>query len=121
VKSPKVRTVLVSVALIMLALLWETFALTTSEGSAWTFSRLVWSLTDSELFVFASGILAGHFFFPKTRCLHCGFMPYRRNYLSERAFDRALMEFALEFNSSVPTLALPEAKRTAGFPDWRDF
>jgi hypothetical protein len=67
------------------------------------------------LFVFASGILAGHFFFPKTRCLHCGFMPYRRNYLSERAFDRALVEFAAQTFRSVP-----EAKIAAGFPDWRE-
>ncbi len=114
-QSPRTRTALVAVSLIILALIWEAIGLSSSEEAAWTFSRLVWSLTDSELFVFGSGMLAGHFFFPKTKCLHCGFMPYRRSVLSQRAFDRALVEFSAQTFRSVP-----EAKTAAGFPDWRD-
>lgn len=120
-KSPKARTAIVSIVLILLALAWEAIGLSSGEQTAWTFSRLVWSLTDSELFVFACGILAGHFFFPKTRCLHCGFLPYRVSAISREAFNRALSEFAA-FVGPIPysRSKLDEAKRQAGFPVGED-
>ena len=116
-KSPKLRTAIVSVALIVLALVWEAVGLGSGEQTAWTFSRLVWSLTDNELFVFACGVLAGHFFFPKTRCLHCGFLPYRVSVISREAFNRALMEFAA-YLGPIPhsRSRVEEAKRQSGFP-----
>lgn len=124
-KSPKLRTAVVTLVLIVVALAWESFGLATGESGAWTFSRLVWSLTDNELFVFASGILAGHFFFPKTRCLHCGFLPYRTNEYSRVAFDQALQRFAHEYPRGGPypparevSGAFELVKSKAGFPNW---
>ena len=120
-KSPKTRTAVVFIALIFLALAWEAVGLGSGERAAWTFSRLVWSLTDNELFVFACGVLAGHFFFPKTRCLHCGFLPYRVSVISREAFNRALLEFAA-FLGPVPhsRATVDEAKRRAGIPVGED-
>lgn len=125
-KSPKVRTAVVTVVLIALALAWESFGLATGESGAWTFSRLVWSLTDNELFVFSSGVLMGHWFFPKTKCLHCGFLPYRTNEYSRVAFDRALQYFAIEYPLGGPypsaareaSGAFRVVKEKAGFPNW---
>jgi hypothetical protein len=112
--SPRIRTALVFAALCFLALVWEVFALS-SGGHAWSFSRFVWALSAQPLFVLAVGILIGHFFFQKEDCLHCGFRPYRRDRLSEAAFDRALVLVHCGIKAGM---TLEASKRPAGLPDF---
>lgn len=110
--SARKRTALVALAILVAVVLWESFAL---SGHAWTFSRLVWACTERPLFSLAVGIFVGHFFFQKEDCLHCGFRPYRRDRLSEAAFDSALTTFKAAMYIGRP---FPAAKRAAGLPDF---
>lgn len=48
-----------------------------SQGD--TISEIVWWLSaESPLFVLVCGILAGHFWFPKGVCVHCGKRPWAK-------------------------------------------
>ena len=69
------HTIWVMVTLVILALAWELLALVKGDGA--TISEMVWSVT-SPLLPFAMGMLMGHFFFTKGKCVHCGKYPYRR-------------------------------------------
>ena len=113
--SPRTRTLLVSAGLLVAVLVWEAYALTSHEAGAWTFSRLVWALSSQPLFVLAVGIFVGHFFFQEEECLHCGFRPYRRDRLSEAAFDLALLNVYSGIKSGATFWV---SKRTAGLPDF---
>lgn len=62
--------------LVLLALAWEVLAL--GWGANATISELVWNLSENTFFVFALGVLMGHFFFLKSKCVHCGKNPYRK-------------------------------------------
>lgn len=45
-----------------------------------TISEIVWGLSAaSPLFTFVCGILAGHFWFPKGACVHCGKRPWAKD------------------------------------------
>lgn len=74
--SPQ-HTVVVMSVLVGLALVWE--ILTLALGQNATISEFVWTLSENTLFVFAAGFLMGHWFFPKSRCVHCGKYPYRKD------------------------------------------
>ena len=56
-------------------LVYEGLALTHGEHA--TISEWVWSTSRNQLFVFGAGMLAGHFWFTKKRCVNCGKDPYR--------------------------------------------
>jgi len=73
--TPK-HTAIVMSALIGLALVWEFAVLGLGEQA--TISEWMWSLTANPLVPFVVGMLMGHFFFPKSRCVHCGKNPYRK-------------------------------------------
>lgn len=73
--TPK-HTAWVMTALVAAALLWEFAAL--GFGSQATISEFVWTLTRNPFFVFCCGMLMGHFFFPKSKCVWCGRTPYRK-------------------------------------------
>jgi hypothetical protein len=70
------HTLIVMGVLLALALVWEFAAL--AVGSDATISELVWNLSENTFFVFAFAFVCGHWFFPKTRCVHCGRFPYRK-------------------------------------------
>lgn len=128
--SPKARTGVVVALLLLVALVWEAIALSSKETVAWSFSRFVWDISSNPLVVFLIGGVAGHFFFPKRRCLHCGFVPYLRTSESEQAFDGSLIAFAYAVPEASQGLffalirqadvqsvaALARGKRTSGFP-----
>jgi hypothetical protein len=51
--------------------------MTLGMGQNATISETVWALTVSTPLVpFGSGVLMGHFFFPKGTCVNCGHRPY---------------------------------------------
>lgn len=70
------HTAVVMPILIGLAVVWEFLVLGMGEQA--TISEWVWSLTTNPLVPFIAGMLMGHFFFPKNKCLHCGNTPYRK-------------------------------------------
>ena len=57
-----------------LAALYEVAAL--AFGRDATISQYVWNASTNPFFVFACGLLAGHFFFRKSTCENCGRDPY---------------------------------------------
>jgi peptidoglycan/LPS O-acetylase OafA/YrhL len=63
-------------ALLLAALIWEVVALV--FGNEASISELVWSI-KTPLLPLAAGVLIGHFWFPKSKCVHCGRYPYRRD------------------------------------------
>lgn len=71
------HTAIAMVTLLGLAVAWE--VLTLGLGDRATISEWVWSLTSNPLVPFVAGFLMGHWFFPKSRCVHCGRLPYRRD------------------------------------------
>lgn len=73
--TPK-HTAIVMPILIGLALVWEFAVLGMGEQA--TISEWVWSLTANPLVPFVAGMLMGHLFFPKSKCIHCGRNPYRK-------------------------------------------
>jgi hypothetical protein len=112
--TPRKRTLVAALVLLVLTIAWEAYTLA-SGGHAWTFSRFVWELSGSPLFNLAVGVFIGHFFFQKEECLHCGFRPYRRDRLSEAAFDLALLRVYSGIKSGA-TFGI--SKRAAGLPDF---
>lgn len=84
--GPK-QTRIAMLALGALALAWEVVALACGESA--TISEFVWSVSENQLFVFACGMLAGHFFFRKRRCAWCGNDPFYRPLVKiDRFFGR---------------------------------
>lgn len=75
-KLKPAHTAIVMGALVLLALVWEGMAL--GWGTNATISELVWKLSENSLFTFVMGMLMGHFFFVKAKCVHCGKFPYRK-------------------------------------------
>lgn len=61
-------------ALAGLALLYEGASLAIGENA--TFSQYIWNASSNPFFVFAFGVLGGHFFFRKSKCESCGADPY---------------------------------------------
>lgn len=117
--SPRARTSLVMGVLIVLALVLEFIALGSNEGTAWTISRLTWALTSNPLFTFVAGMLAGHLFFPKTKCLLCGCLPYRVDEGIRALFDAKLLRAIAIYRAEDKTGNQPDladVKRRAGFP-----
>lgn len=55
---------------------WEALALAFGQNA--TISEWVWNTSRNPFFIFACGILAGHFWFLKSRCVSCGKFPYRK-------------------------------------------
>jgi len=76
VRLTRKHTAIVMPVLIGLALAWEFLVLGMGEQA--TISEWVWSLTRNPLVPFVVGMLMGHFFFPKQRCVNCGKLPYRK-------------------------------------------
>ena len=75
-KLARKHTAAVMGVLIVVALVWEGLAL--GFGTEATISELVWGI-KTPLLPLAAGILIGHFWFPKSKCVHCGRYPYRRD------------------------------------------
>lgn len=116
--KPGTKTTLVACALIVAALAWEAYALSSGERGAWTFSQLVWRAAFSTPLVpFLFGVLMGHFFFPKGSCVHCGLRPWGGK--EDGSFDARLMiyeEVRRQLAGNTPRDAHLQAKYTAGFP-----
>ena len=73
--TPKHTAVFMALA-IGACLAYEALALTTGTNA--TISEWVWKMSGNPFFVFACGVLAGHFWFVKSRCVWCGKFPYRK-------------------------------------------
>lgn len=72
--TPKHTGLVLLVALVLL-LTYE--GLTLGFGDHATISETVWRITNATPLVpFLSGVLMGHFFFPKGNCVHCGKRPW---------------------------------------------
>jgi hypothetical protein len=112
--TPRARTIAVALTLVALALAWEAFAVIT--GQALTWSALAWDLIKHPLIVLACGIVAGHFWWQRSTCAHCGFCPYHRDPLSSAAFDLALTRLAAALYRRHSAATRDVAKREAGLP-----
>ncbi len=69
------HTAIAMAVLVVAALVWEGIAL--AFGTQATISELVWGIKTPFLPLVA-GILIGHFWFPKSKCVWCGRNPYRK-------------------------------------------
>lgn len=100
----------------------EAIALATGEVALFTISRVVWDATfATPLVPFAGGLVAGHFWFPKGKCVLCGFRPWAADAAARQAFDGALIRFARIYAREWGKTAgdepdVRELKRKAGFP-----
>lgn len=100
----------------------EIVALSSGESLIWSVSKVVWQATlASPLVPFAVGIVAGHFFFPKGVCVHCGFRPWASDATSRMAFDGVVIRFGKLFarewgKESGNEPDINDLKRRAGFP-----
>lgn len=77
VLNPKTTRIVLLVALTLL-LVYE--FMTLAWGTNATISETVWTLTyHTPLVPLLTGVLIGHFFFPKGVCVHCGKRPWAKD------------------------------------------
>ena len=88
-----------------------------------TISELVWGATfELPLIPLAAGVLMGHFFFPKGKCVLCGGRPWAAAPSDRLAFMVRLERFAnlLRSTRDGGLHGVREAAVAAGFPDHKE-
>lgn len=76
--TPQKKTGIAWLVAIIGLLMWEALVLSNGVPGD-TLSEAVWNATyATPLVPFLSGVLAGHWFFPKGRCVHCGQRPWAK-------------------------------------------
>lgn len=69
------KTVAFLLLAIVILLGWEAYAIIAMQNA--TISEAVWEASSvTPLVPFLSGVLAGHLFFPKGKCVHCHQRPW---------------------------------------------
>jgi len=117
---PGARMALILGAVGIVLAVAETIALGSNESTLWTISKVVWQATFSTPLVpLIAGILMGHFFFPKGKCVLCGGRPWATDADGRAAFVGKLLRFANLMRVERKPGDNPDTQdlmRRAGFP-----